>query len=158
MKTQFNELYESMMLEATFKPIKKGALKQGEKLPTREENLQWYAEPEKDGYGIYIKSSGKFYKVTWLPANDIDEALIAVNKWMESKGKDFSDLIKRYLDKNYKLNLTESVITESEFKVLKFFKNTKVQDMIDILKTYEDNTNDIKRNSKGNYDITIYEK
>ena len=47
--------------------------------------------------------------------------------------------------------------SKKESTVLKHFKNTKLGDMVMILKKYEKNANDISRNSKGNYDITIYE-
>ena len=57
--------------------------------------------------------------------------------------------------------LYESIMNEgkdkAEFKILKFFKNTKKEDMKSILSKYKDNTSDINRNKSGNYDITIYE-
>tara|TARA_R110002020_G_scaffold96724_3_gene231294 strand:- start:1048 stop:1377 length:330 start_codon:yes stop_codon:yes gene_type:complete len=109
MESKFNKLVESSMSESVFnvfKPKVKKTLKNGEKLPVRSDlSMEWYAEPERDGAGIYIKSSGKFYKMTWLPGDDNSEWLSAVNGWMDSKGKDMLSLVINYLNKEYKLDL-----------------------------------------------------
>ena len=96
---KFNELKEAFDVKVKTKIT-------GKKLPTRNSTFEFYAEPDKKGFfNVYIKASGKYYKVTYLPADDEDEILGNVNNWIDSKKGDFVSLITKYLNKTYKLGL-----------------------------------------------------